>query len=96
MSKKYLDLTGLKTYHQGVTNALNDKENKKYVGDSAPTETKIDIVWLDTSGDQEEQEISLLSEDSDEGELTFNSDTDDGLTFESDSEEELTFNPDIE
>lgn len=104
MPRQFIDPIGLRIYHNNVEKALNEKANKVYVGDSTPTDSRVD-TWFDTTEDSEPQAVSLMSEysDEDETELTFN---DDGpvLTFNNDleeltfnnNEEELTFNTDGE
>lgn len=92
--KRYLDLAGLTTYHEGVVSALNEKAAKPHIGDEAPTSSGVDI-WLDTNEDNSEtQVVNTYSMRSTSEELTFNEDTDEEeLTFNEDTdEEELTFN----
>lgn len=93
MPKNFLDSKGLQDYHNNVVKALNEKANKVHVGVSAPTESYID-TWFDTDEDQEAQVINLMSDYTDEEELTFNNDDEEELIFNDDGEE-LTFNEDI-
>lgn len=105
MPKKFVDLDGLKAYHDNVVNALDRKSNKTHLGYDAPTESYIDVwLCLNDSEDISEQEtiepVSLFEEEltfnEEEEELTFNEGSpDEELTFE-EPEEELTFNEEEE
>lgn len=91
--KRYLDLAGLTTYHEGVVSALNEKAAKPHIGDEAPTSAGVDI-WLDTNeNNSEAQVVNTYSMRSTSEELTFNETAEDEeLTFNDETEEELTFN----
>lgn len=93
--KRYLDLAGLTTYHEGVVSALNEKAAKPHIGDEAPTSAGVDI-WLDTNENNSETQVvnTYSMRSTSEEELTFNETADDEeLTFnESTDDEELTFN----
>ena len=62
-TKRFLDEAGLKTYHKGVTNALDKKESKIHIGNTEPTDSWV-TTWIDVGS--EADETSLLSEYSDE------------------------------